>query len=135
MSCPVLYTATFADAAQTFIAPRDGKIVGIRWAMTYKPAGDAASARAELSFAAASQFSTNEVNNVISQVEKETETLTSGGSSADHNEMIHLPIPVPIEAGEKIYLHAAVSGAAAGRIRVQLFIADGADSKTSPRRR
>ena len=115
-----LFTATLnQDAAVSYVMPDDCVIVGLRWVLSGVSAIDGSYMRAELSFNAINQLSTNDTVNVIDQTEMALELTTSGGAMVNQNE--YHPIPrTRLDAGEKLYLHT--SGASVTTPRYTLFL-------------
>lgn len=129
------YTAATAqDAAVTWIAPEDTEIVAVRWCVDATSAVDGGNFQYELSFAAASQHTGNDIVNVIDALRGGVELTTSGAALIAINDTHVIPGGVRIEAGEKVYLHV---NSTTFTVRCRLFIYTSARTanKSSFRRR
>lgn len=129
-----LYAASGGDAAITWICPEDTEITDIKYCLEVGGPVDNASTRVEVSFAATSQFTSNDVANVIDALYTRFEAGAAGTANCYVNH--HQPIPggVQVEAGEKVYVHVSNSNAS---YAIRLFIHTKArrTNKSSFRRR
>lgn len=100
-----LYSSSAGDAVVTWICPEDTSISHVRWVNAGLALVDGGTTKWELSFNAVQQHTVNDVVNVIDSAVLGVEITTSGGLRSDMNELHEIPGGVPVEAGEKVYLH------------------------------
>lgn len=105
-----LYTASAADAAVTWICPEDTEITHVKWIIVSTAPIDGGTTRGELSFAATSQHTTNDVVNVVDSVVQAFEAGAAGTCRTDTVQFNEVPGGVPVEAGEKLYVHTSTAG-------------------------
>lgn len=129
-----LYTTTASDAAITWIAPEDTVITHVKYILLTTAPIDGGTSRVELSFAAANQFTGNDVTNVIDQVTRQFEAGAAGTTPCDLVWFQELPGGVSIEAGEKLYVHTSTS-ASSMAVAVFIYTTARRTNKSSFRRR
>lgn len=114
-------TAT-ADAIVNLIIPKNGRIKSLRWSGSFDGPADNARCNMELSMRATSQFATNDISNVVGGLDLLQNILTSGGgvSPIKYQEYVDFPVA----AGERLYLHASVSGTVSCPLRMFIDIMD-----------
>lgn len=93
-----------ADNVANFIAPISGRLVLVSG--TVRVTGSSTPCVIwQLSLQSTSQFATNDVRNVLAEIEQSSDGTNYGTS------VVALPIPgLPITAGEKVYLHRSATG-------------------------
>lgn len=100
-------TATTAALASVIIQ-RSGRIKSVRWETGFDAPADNASCVAEISTASSPQQGTNDTVAEISEIRNTTNLTTSGAFNGGRAKQEF--IDYPVAAGERIYLHATVSG-------------------------
>jgi len=120
--CLYATVTTTADNVVNLIIPKTGRIKSIRWCISFDGPADNARASLELATRATSQFATNDISNVLAATDLLTSLLTSGGglSGIKNQEWVDYPVA----AGERLYLHAAVTGTVSAAVRIFLDVHD-----------
>lgn len=97
-----------ADNVANVLITRNCRIRSIRWHEHVDAPADNAFVAVELSTRPTSQFTTNDSQGDITQRRHSTNLTTSGAFDGgnDHQELLDFPVA----AGERIYVHAIVSG-------------------------
>jgi len=130
-----LYNATgTGDAVLTWICPEDTTIEAIRWCANLVGPVDGGVTQYELSFAATNQHTLNDVTNIIDVLRMSVEITTSGGLLSSVADFHYIPGGVPVEAGEKIYLHV-LNGNSGQNVAIILYTSARRANKSSSRRR
>lgn len=88
---------------------------------------------AQLSFKAAADFTTSDSTAIIA----ETQISTNNATSAPSSKNVSLPnVQIPVNAGERLYLHADVLGTCTPRVVALLYVDErGSSSRPAVRRR
>ena len=129
-------TATLGDAGATIDIPQDGQIVGVN--MNIAPldldtSGD--SFRAELSFIATAQFTTNDARGIIASMEAVGLVEGTPGSAVNAAMQNHVnlqPDGIAVSGGERLFINSTVSTGVTGRITLDIYLRVG--RRASPRR-
>lgn len=100
-------TGTANNVANVLIA-RTGRIRCIRWEAAFDAPADNASCVAELSTAPSTAAGTNDTPNSIDELRSCTNLTTSGAFNGARSKQS--VVDYPVAAGERVYLHATVSG-------------------------
>lgn len=130
-----LYTTASTDAAVTFICPDDTTITHVKWNSFHTAPTDGGTWKAELSFNALSQHTTNDIVNVIDSVCASYELLTSGHVRTEFVMQQEIIGGVAVEAGEKLYLHISNTGISSHATQLYIYTTARRASKSSTRRR
>lgn len=131
MSIYKLFSTTDGDGAASLDVIENGVITGVYFSGYAALSADGDSFEAEVSFASTSGFSTNDTKSSLAKVATEVELVTSGQPQNGINIMV-APLEIPVQQGERLYLHTATPvGAAAIRISAYVYCKDRA---RSPRR-
>lgn len=107
-----LFTAT-ANAAASLQIVTSGTIKQVQWAVAGNLNADAENYIVELGLVPTLQSGTNDSQGGISSVTSYAGLLTSGAVSDANN--FSVPLAVPVKSGDKLYLHASLTGTAAVR--------------------
>lgn len=109
------------NAAASLTIPSRGRLLGIQWAVKFDNATDNAEGVFELSLAAATEVGVNAAQQCISEVAFYTNFTTSGLALGNQN--LWLPVDIPVNQGQLIYLHAVITGTATLKGGAILWIA------------
>lgn len=101
------FTAT-ADAGATCTVVSKGTIVGVSWSVAGILNADAEFYHVELGTVPTCQGRTNDSQGAVSIVKAEAGLLTSGSVNGAANN--YFPCRVPVDAGDKLYLHGVLTG-------------------------
>jgi hypothetical protein len=98
-----------ANGAATITVPSASRLIAVQWAVVFGSTTNAAFCRLEISAASATEIAVNEAQQCISELDFYGNFVTSGLSNGGAN--LFVPVPgVPWAQGQKIYLHAVISG-------------------------
>jgi len=128
--------ATYAVAAIDI--PANGKIRTISMGLAISDATPVTveGAVAELSFNSTPQYATNDVRGSLCQVRAQPIFVDAARiAMAGVPFAILTPIEVPVNAGERVFLHLTPDGSVSATCVAYLFIDDGLDSNKAVRRR
>lgn len=109
-----LYSASSGDAAASLDIANDGLIVAFYWSVDFNAVADNDQIAAEVSFASTNALTANDTKNVVASTRVWNNLVTSGMTAIGHNWGLS-GIAIPAWAGERMYLHTAITGA--GRVR------------------
>lgn len=125
-----------ADAAASTDIQNDGHIIALFMAACVEGANALdEGADWEVSFASTNGISTNDTRSSILGMTLRQEFLTSGGGLQGDNSGIG-GIRIPVDAGERLYLHRVVTGTITqSRCTVWLYVEDGSMELPTRRRR
>jgi len=106
MSIYKLYGTGVTDGLASVDVVSDGMITGVQWAAYGDLDADAETLGAEVSFASASGFTTNDTKSSISTIR----ALANDTGTAASNKLVAVnlfvgPLEVPVKTGERLYLH------------------------------
>lgn len=110
--------------------PMDGVITAVDWDMCGNLDADGEEIRAELSFIATHQLTSNDVRGRISSVCAQISLTTSGAPVVGVNKFVG-PMELPVAGGERLYLHASTTAGVTGDVRCNIHL----DVATRSRRR
>lgn len=110
-----MYAAATGDAAASIDVPEDCVIQAVKWAVECNMAADNDALRLELSFASTNGFASNDTRASIDGIRCFNNLVTSGMAFAGINTFTG-GLLVPCAAGERLYLHASVTGAYAASV-------------------
>lgn len=97
------------NAAATITVPSACRLIGIQWAVNFDSITDNGVCTLEVSAASATEIATNEAQQCIGELRYQSNFVTSGLVNGAVNLVV--PVPgVPWAQGQKIYLHAVISG-------------------------
>lgn len=102
-------SAVPADNLASIDVPANGHLIGLDWSLTVNPSAADFQIRGQVSFGSTSQFSTNDARAAISTIAVSADLTTSGAAVTFANKYVSLP-DLPVNMGERIYLHSAGTG-------------------------
>lgn len=98
-----------ANGVATITVPTASRLILVQWCVNFDSITDNGVCTLELSAASATEIAVNEAQQCISELRYQSNFVTSGLLNGAVN--FTTPIPqVPWSQGQKIYLHAVVSG-------------------------
>jgi len=114
-------TSTADDIAHLDV-PRSGFIIAVVWACRFDFGADNDAIDLELSFASASQITTNDPNSVIDGVSMGYGITGAAGSDLQGINRVLSGIMIPVRTNDRLYLHCIESGSVTGRVRCLIHI-------------
>ena len=124
-----------SDSVVSIDMPEDGEIIAISGTISDDTMVIAERVRIEISFLSTSQFNSNDARGAIFMMSLGSIT-TTGGSSAHANHAVSFGGDgIPINAGERIHMHASITGSPAAEAEVLLYIKLKGGARRSTRRR
>ena len=132
MSVYKLYSASIGDAVASLDVVKDGTIEGVAFAVSGDLDADGETYNAEVSFASASGFSTNDTKSsfaAIRQGAADTGTATSNKLTGT-NTFVGPGLGITVKTGERLYLHTAGTAIIC---TVFIYVRDGQSSPNSRR--
>lgn len=129
----MLYSLYSAADGSVSIDVRENDVIEAVHLETYTLAPvDGAVAKAELSFGSASQFTTNDASGIIASVANASDATVGVGKAM--NSTFLSGIQVPINAGERLYLHTAKGSQTDQVTRCVIYTRKGASRQVNQRR-
>lgn len=131
-----MYGAVTGDTqnglASIFI-PQDGTIEGVDFAVSGDLDADGEFLYTELSFISTNQASVNDARGVIASTRQQLSAVTAASvvSSAINH---YVPMDLPVQGGERVYMHTVSSTGVTGAVNVGLQFRSGAISRRALRR-
>jgi len=100
-----------ANGVATITIPGASRLIGLQWAVNFDSITDNGIVVMEISAASATEIAVNEAQQSISQICYQSNFVTSGLVNGAVN--LFVPVPsVPWAQGQRLYMHATVSGTA-----------------------
>jgi len=128
-----LYSAASQDAAAQIDIAEDGEIIGWSWAVWAVAGADGATLAAEISFGSQNSLTANDNRasiDVVRLIQEGTAAVNAINKSSPSG------VRIPVQAGERIYLHTTVGTFTSGAYNVLLYVEQGSSStRPSTRRR
>lgn len=97
-------SASPADNMASIDVPANGHLIGLDWEVLAAASGADFTDTFEVSFGSTSQFATNDARATISSCAVGGDVTTSGATALHANKYVALP-DIPVNMGERIYLH------------------------------
>ena len=125
--------AASADGAASLDVQFDGVITAVDWSVRANLDADDEFYVCEVSFLSTSTFSANDARGSISMIAEQAGLLTSGAMVTNGNKAV-AGMRIPVNAGERIYLHGQLSVTGAVTAQVYLHVEDTSDPRLRRRR-
>jgi len=108
------------DAVANIDIPEDGNLVGVQWSIDMDFDAESESLRAELSFIATGQLTTNDARGVISAVRGQLSFTTSGAMLAAINQAHALP-NLQVSGGERLFINLVSASGVTSNINCLIY--------------